>query len=280
MKRSILRAFALCFSTAFVAGTVSAQDERSNEGGAAKAGSSPAGVSRTPTSGNTPGIYGNSVSSTANRSTQPVRLSKLMNSTLKGQTGDSYGQVQDIIVDPSTGQAQFVIISRSTGSATTPGVGSVTGTSTSPSSSGQLVAIPFQLVNTSGASDFMAMIDRTALQNAPSFDSSSWPAMDSQWTQRINSHFGVSNMGAPGTSGGVGTGTQLRNSSAPGAPGTLGTPDIYAPGARPGTLSPGTGTGTTPNTGTGTGTGTGGAGTGGTGGGGGAGGAGGSGGGK
>ncbi|HTD68368.1 MAG TPA: hypothetical protein VK846_17720 [Candidatus Limnocylindria bacterium] len=256
MKRSILRACALCLTTAFVAGTTWAQDDRSNTGGAAKSGAGQSGASPQIRPDTSPSIYDASVSATATRSGQPVRLSKLMNSNLKGQTGESYGQVQDIIVDPTTGQAQFVVIALSDAAA---GAGAVTTPETTPGTSigrtatGQLVAIPFQIISASGPSDFTALVDRSTLQSAPTFSSTAWPAMDSQWTQRINSHFGViSSTGAPGVNTGTGTGTGVGNPATPGVPVTPGTPDINAPGTRPGSTTPGTALGTAPGTGTGT----------------------------
>jgi len=275
MKLSILRALALCLTTAFVSGVAWAQDSKTQND---QSSTSQGGT------GSKSGIYGGTSSSA--HAGQSVRLSKLMNTSLRGQTGESLGQVQDIVIDPTSGQIQFVVLSLTSSSAGAPGSSSsaTSGIGTSDSSvssprsatsttgsygtaGGQLVAIPWRLVTSSGGDQFTATIDRTKLQSAPTFSSSSWPTMDSTWMQRVYSHFGVdaSSTGAPGSSSGTGTG--VGNPSTPGVPSTPGTPDISAPGTgtspstAPGTSSGTSGSGTgTSGTGVGTGTGTGGAG--------------------
>ena len=266
MKRSILRALALCLTTTFVAGYAYAQDDKS--------------------SSTSPSTY-NSAANSSLQTGQPVRLSKLMNTTLKGQSGDSLGQVQDIVVNPTSGQIQFVVLSLNGNAAGAPGSsGSSTsgiGTrSTDPSVSsprsapstigsygtvgGKLVAVPWRLMSRGSGDQYTATVDRTRLDSAPTFNSSSWPTMDSAWMQRVYSHFGVdaagASTGSPGSSSGTGTGTGtgtgLGNPSTPGLPATPGTPDINAPNS-------GTSPSTTPPSGTGTGTGSSGTGTSGSG---------------
>src|ERR1051325_2684680 len=214
------------------------------------------------------------------RAGPPARLSQLMNTSLRSQSGASLGQIQDLVIDPASGQIQFVVLSLDssatgapgTSSSTTTGTGTSSTTSTTPgissttstTSGGQLVAIPWRLVTSSGQGQFTATVDRSTLQSAPTFSSSSWPTMDSTWMQRVYSHFGVSatGTGAPGSSSGTGvgtgTGTGLGNPSTPGLPSTPGTPDISPPAGRTSpSTTPGTGTGTgTSGTGVGTGTGT------------------------
>jgi sporulation protein YlmC with PRC-barrel domain len=262
MKRSILRAVALCLTTTFVACYAQAKDDNDKSSSSK---SQQQGAPGTSSGTYSPGIQTSS-SSTASGSS--VRLTKLMNTSLKGQTGESLGQVQDIIADPTSGQIQFVVLSLSPSSAGAPGTDSATstgittpdGTISSPRSapsgvgsygttigSGKLVAVPWRLISHSGSDQFTATVDRTKLQSAPTFSTSAWPTMDSAWMQRVYSHFGVdASTGAPGT--GTGTGTGTSNPSTPGLPSTPGTPDINPP-------SPGTTPSTTPGTGTGTGTG-------------------------
>ena len=260
MKRSILRALTLCLTTACAASIGWAQTDSTTPG-------TRPGAATTPGSSGT-GIYGTQSSSySTTRAAEPVRLSKLMNSSLKSQTGESLGQIQDLIVDPSNGQIQFAVISvnnPSAGAPTTSGIG----TSTTPGSTvigttagGQLVALPWRLVSSSGQGQFTASVDRTTLQSAPTFSSSAWPTMSSTWMQSVYSHFGVSPSSATGAPGsgsgtGTGTGTGLGNPSTPGVPSAPGTPDISFPsGVRSPSTTPGTAPSTTPGSGTGTGTG-------------------------
>jgi sporulation protein YlmC with PRC-barrel domain len=272
MKRSILRALALCLTTAFAAGYAWAQDDTKTSG----ANSSTS--SKSQTSGANSSTYSAGTSSSySTRAGQSVRLSKLMNTSLKGQSGDSLGQVQDVIIDPTSGQAQFVVISLSPSSAGAPGTSSSTssgiGTSTTTDSSvssprsansgigsygtltgGKLVAIPWRLMSQSSGDQFTVNVDSSKLQSAPTFSSSSWPTMDSAWMQRVYSHFGVdaTSTGAPGSSSSTGTGTGTSNPSTPGLPSTPGTPDITPPAGA--NTTPGTTPGTSPATGTGAGT--------------------------
>lgn len=252
MKRSILRALALCLTTAFAMSIATAQDDTPTRPGA------PGSGRQTP---GTPGIGSQSTYGTPRtsmtRAGEPVRASKLMNTSLKSQTGESLGQVQDIVLDPTSGQVHFAVISLGTSAAGAPGTGtSVTtgtgagttpGTAVTGTAGGQLVAIPWRLIQSSGQGQFTAMVDRTKLQSAPTFSATTWPTMDATWQQRIYTHFGtMPSTGAPGSESGTGTGTGIGNPSTPGVPSTPGTPDI----------KPSPGTGTTPGTGTGTGTGT------------------------
>ncbi|HWN96055.1 MAG TPA: PRC-barrel domain-containing protein, partial [Methylomirabilota bacterium] len=235
MKRSILRALALCLTTTFATGYACAQDEND------KSADSKSQLPQSTASSGT-GFY-------STQAGPAVRLSRLMNTTLKGQAGESLGQVQDIVVDPTSGQVQFVVISLSGSAAAAPGSGTG-GITTDPSVSsprsapsnigsygtirGKFVAIPWRLMSHASGDQYTATIGRTHLESAPAFNSTSWPTMDSAWMQRVYSHFGVdaANTGRPGSSSGTrtgtGTGTGL-NPSTPGLPATPGTPDINAP---------------------------------------------------
>src|SRR5687767_4233123 len=178
MKRSIPRAFALCFTTAFVAGQACAQDDSDKS------------IPRLdPTRPSTQGSLASTSTSSGTaltdraRSGQPARLSKLMNTNLKGQTGESLGQVQEIIIDPASGQIQFVVLSMSD-TATAQAKSSITSTEASVSSprsapstvgsygtvlGGRLVAIPWRLISSSGSDQYTASVDAAKLQSAPAF---------------------------------------------------------------------------------------------------------------
>lgn len=255
MKRSILRALTLCLTTVCVTGISWAQADSTTQ-------RDRPGAATTPGSSGT-GIYGSQSSAHTTRAGESIRLSKLMNTSLKSQSGESLGQVQDIIVDPTSGQIQFAVLSVGGASATS-GVGTSTtpGSPTSSSISGgqQLTAIPWRLVSSSGQGQFTATVDRSSLQSAPTFSSSSWPTMNSTWMQSVYSHFGVSpssSTGAPGSSSGTGTGTGtgLGNPSTPGVPNSPSTPDIGAPGGGRSPTTPSTTPGSTPSGGSGPGSG-------------------------
>ena len=277
MKRSILRALALFLTTVFAASHAGAQAQDDyDKPGSSKSQGAPV----------TYGNQGTSLSSSSSQAGQPLRASKLMNCSLKSQTGDILGQVHDLVVDPTSGQIQFVVLSLSSSavgalgssSATTAGSGtrstenSVSSPRSAPSSvgsygtvmGGKLVAVPWRLLSQASGDQFAATVDRSKLESAPSFSSRSWPTMDSAWMQRVYSHFGVdaTGTGAPGSSSGTGTGTgtSIGNPVTPGLPVTPGTPDISpppatSPSSTPGTL-PGTAPGAVPGaSGPGTGTG-------------------------
>jgi len=255
MNKTVLRALALCLTTAFATGFAFAKDDDYNS------------PSKSTSSG-TPGSSSSKYSSTgaASQSGKSCRISKLMSSSAKTSSGESLGTIQDVVIDPSSGQAQFVVLSLDSSAAgapgssstTTSGIGSTSASSTGRSttsgigstSSGNLVAVPWSLIqqpsSSSSSSDrqITLNVDRTKLQSAPSFSSASWPTMDTTWSQQVYSHFGVdatSSTGAPGSSSSSSSGT---NPSTPGVPSTPGTPDITPP-------SNGTGTGVgTPSSGT------------------------------
>ena len=192
-----------------------------------------------------------------------IRLTKLINTSLKSRSGESLGVVQDLIVDPVTGQIQFAILNASAGE--TSGVSTTSGVGTTPGATGttvggQFVAIPWRLVSSSSPGQYTANIDRTKLQSAPTFSGSAWPTLDAAWMRSVDSHYGLSgtSTGRPGSNTGTGTGTGTGIES-PSTPSSRGTPGLSSPsGLRP---APGT----APSGGTGTGTGSGASGSGGAG---------------
>ncbi len=280
MKRSILRAFALCITTAFLAGQASAQDDTDKSKSRTDSPGSPTpggpGATSAYSAGPAPNAY-------PTRAGLPARLSKLMNAGLRGKTGEALGQIHEILIEPGSGQIQFVVLSISDASAGATGASTSPSTETSVSSprsapsavgsygtvtGGRLVAVPWRLISSSGSDQYTASIDKARLQSAPAFSSTTWPIMDSAWSHRVYSHFGVdapvsgsrtSAAGAPGSDTGTGTGASPvpgsgpGNPATPGVPSLPGTPDITppSPAATPGT-SPNTLPGTVPSaTGTG-----------------------------
>lgn len=178
------------------------------------------------------------------RSDQNVRLSQILNNSVRSQEGKTLGFIRDLTVDPQSGTIQFAILSLTSSGAATDT--STSGRETVPSSrsstvgtpsiatggtmSGKLVPVPWQLFNagntTPGAQltglhqpNLVLNIDESKLRTAPSFDSSNWNDLQGGTIgQQVYSHFGVDQSSATGNPGssisGQGTsGTAIPNSS-------------------------------------------------------------------
>src|ERR1041385_6480911 len=119
MKKTVLRTLALCLTAAFASGYAFAQADTDSS---SKSSSDKYGTSRSGRTSSSSGTYSSSsASSYSSHTGKPVRLSKLMNQSVKNQQGESLGQVQDIIVDPDSGQLQFIVLSLSPSAAGAPG---------------------------------------------------------------------------------------------------------------------------------------------------------------
>src|SRR5436190_14235897 len=168
MKQSVIGALALCLSTIFMANGTFAQTQR--PASRDRSGTSSSGIPSTSSTYGTSAMAGNS---------RAVRLTELIQTSVKGRQGDNVGRIQDVIVDPTTGQAQFVVLSTA---------GTATGTATTPpgaATGGQFVAVPWSLVSASTPGQVTLNADPTKLQNAPTFSQGTWPTMDQTWMQRI-----------------------------------------------------------------------------------------------
>src|SRR4051812_42503546 len=169
------------------------------------------------------GATGKSSSSISGQSQKFVRLSQLTGSSIKNTSGDSLGQINDFVVDPTTGRIEFAVLSLKEGG-----------------NSGKLTAIPWTLIRPSGeGQNLTANIDKDKLSSAQTFDRSQWPDMSQEtWGQTIYSHYGLqwqdrSSAGGRVPLGGSETGTGVNstrsgsqgtdtdNSSAPDGKGTL-----------------------------------------------------------
>jgi sporulation protein YlmC with PRC-barrel domain len=210
----------------------------------------PSGTPGTSSSESSPGStqYKNRLGATGRMSHQELRGSKLMGADIKTSQSESIGKVEDIVVSPASGRIDFAIISYngSTGTSTTPGA-----TSTATSSTGEkLIPVPWSMLRPQGMTGYNATPgaaatsstgdqttfvftgDKSRLDNAPSFDRNNWPDLtQSDWKQRISSHFGSATGGAT-TPGGEGTGTSTEPPSTPATPPTS-TPDSTNPTPKP-----------------------------------------------
>ncbi len=193
-----------CMSSALIAGTAIAQNDPATPPGSG----SQTGAGSV--SGRDYGRLG-----VMHRGT-PVQASKLMGASVKSSTGDNLGNINDFIVNPMTGRIEFGVLSLSNPAGTTPtGAGE------------KLTPIPWRLLNfnSSGVGGvsgqqytFTANLDQSKLASAPSFDRNQWPDFSqSDWSQKIYSHYGISWRGE-GT-GGTGTGTGSSTDQGAGASG-------------------------------------------------------------
>lgn len=147
-----------------------------------------------------------------------------MGSTVKDQQGNTLGQINDFVVSPGSGRIQFAVISLN-------------------DQAGKLTAIPWQLVRPgSDPTSCTLAVSKDKLDNAQTFDASSWPDFNQQQaTQQIYSHYGVQ----PGHMGDTGENGESESGS-----GTSG----YHHNHYNQDNSGGTGTGTSGSSGTGAGT--------------------------
>jgi sporulation protein YlmC with PRC-barrel domain len=155
---------------------------------------------------------------------QELRGSKLMGSEVKTSAGESLAKIEDVVVNPTSGRIDFAILAYKTSGTSTPS------TATSTTSTGEkLIPVPWFSLReqgmtgyTSGTSPtstastssrmeqptFVFTGDKSRLDNAPSFDRNNWPNFaQSDWRQRIYSHFGASATGGATTPGGTSSGT-------------------------------------------------------------------------
>src|SRR5258706_1558119 len=178
---------------------------------------------------------------------QAVRASKLMGAQVKSSSGESLETINDVVLNPSSDKIDFAVISlgSSFSSTTTPGTttpgtpgASDTASQSSAATGGKLLAVPWNMLRSSGAigygatsggsqttalssfsgsqQTFVFTGDKSKLQAAPSFDQSNWPDMSGSWRQSIHSYYGVqqdSSTGAASSPGGVGSSSGTSSSS-------------------------------------------------------------------
>ena len=172
---------------------------------------------------------------------QACRVSQALNAQVKTQDGQQLGQIEDLIVNPQTGKIDFAVVSKgeklypipmqllqpeggSQGSSSTSTSGTTSGTSTtdrSTDTTSGTTSTTSPTYSRSGAQGqkitFVAQVDRSKLEQAPSFSRTQWPEMSQSWSQQIYSHFGVS----PEAAGGTGSsGSTYQGKSSSGSPST------------------------------------------------------------
>jgi sporulation protein YlmC with PRC-barrel domain len=154
---------------------------------------------------------------------QSLRVSQqVINAQVKTQDGQQLGQIEDLIANPQTGRIEFAVVSKgdklcpipmqllqpqqgSQGSSTTSTSGTTSGTSTTETTPGTpgTTSSTSPSYSRSGAQgqkvSFVAQVDRSKLEQAPSFSRTQWPEISQTWSQQIYSHFGVQPEAAGGT---------------------------------------------------------------------------------
>lgn len=110
------------------------------------------------------------------RVSETHRASEIIGKNIENRQGESLGEIQDLVVDPSTGRVSYAVLS----------YGGVLGVGD------KLTAVPFQALNPKpGEADKLVLnIDKERLKTAPSFESGNWPDLtDSSYTQQVDRFF-------------------------------------------------------------------------------------------
>ena len=175
---------------------------------------------------------------------QHFRSTKIVGAQVKSSSGEDFGRIEDVVLNPSSGRIDFAIISSESklvpvpwqllsvsGGASAQGSTSSSSTSTDPSSTSPSSTPSSTSPSTSGIyasasaaggqPTFTLNADKSKLQAAPSFDRSRWPEMSASWSQRVYSHFGVQpETGVGGTGAGSFRGSQGSTTTDQGSTGT------------------------------------------------------------
>jgi sporulation protein YlmC with PRC-barrel domain len=113
--------------------------------------------------------------------TDMYRASKLIGADVENPSGQSLGDIKDIVLDPQTGQIAYAVL----------GFGGFLGMGE------KYFAIPWAALSAKekrpGEIDkFVLNVDQEKLKNAPGFDKNNWPNMaDRSWGQQVYAYYGV-----------------------------------------------------------------------------------------
>lgn len=179
MKKVLLQFTLIGVSTALLAGVARAQDDTSPTARpgvttpASRGESASTNVISKPTG----------ASSHAASSTSHVMASRMIGSKVKSSTGESVGQIDDVLIDQN-GQIRFAVL----------GVGGFLGIGE------KKTPVPWQALQPTATHDFTLNIDRQKLKNAPTIDKNQ---MASEWatpsfTSQVYAHYGMQEPSAVG----------------------------------------------------------------------------------
>ena len=112
----------------------------------------------------------NELAQEANKSMQQVsRASKITGAKVKNTTGDSLGDIMDLVIDPDKGQVAYAVVA----------FGGVFGVGD------KLFAIPWRALHWTADKEFYVLdLDKATLKNAPGFDKKHWPENSEKWEQQ------------------------------------------------------------------------------------------------
>lgn len=218
MKQRLLpRTIAFCVTSSLLVGSLMAGPNDSSSSSSSSDPNSPgSSSSQSPSSSPSSSSSSSASAPSATSRMGPERASQLMSATVKDQQGNSVGQINDFVINPTSGRVQFAIISLS-------------------DQAGKLTAVPWPLIRPGSEPNSVTLnVSKQKLDSAQTFDASSWPDFSQPSTsQQIYSYFGVQ-PGHFGAGGNVPTGGSESG-------GTSGQPDQSNPGSSssPGSQNPG-----------------------------------------
>jgi sporulation protein YlmC with PRC-barrel domain len=105
-----------------------------------------------------------------NQSMQQVsRASKIIGTAVQNHSGDSLGDIKDLVLDPETGQVVYAVVT----------FGGVFGMGD------KLFAVPLPALRWIRDKEYYILdIDKSLLEKAPGFDKDHWPNSLSKWDQQ------------------------------------------------------------------------------------------------
>lgn len=106
----------------------------------------------------------------ANKSMQQIsRASKITGAKVKNTTGDSLGDIKDLVIDPANGQVVYAVVS----------FGGLMGMGD------KLFAIPWRALQWTSPKDYYVLdLDKDTLKKAPGFDKNHWPDNSEKWEEQ------------------------------------------------------------------------------------------------
>jgi len=106
----------------------------------------------------------------ANKSMQQIsRASKITGAKVKNTTGDSLGDIKDLVIDPQNGQVVYAVVS----------FGGLMGMGD------KLFAIPWRALRWTSPRDYYILdLDKETLKTAPGFDKRHWPESSEKWEEQ------------------------------------------------------------------------------------------------
>jgi sporulation protein YlmC with PRC-barrel domain len=138
------------------------------------------------------GAPGKDTSAISGQSQKFMKASQFTMASIKNSSGETLGQINDLIVDPAMGRIEFAVIAPT--GATAPG---------------KLTAVPWPLIRpgTGPGVNLTANIDKEKLSSAQTFDRTQWPDMSQEnWAQQVYSHYGLQWQDRTSAGGRVGIG--------------------------------------------------------------------------